>query len=80
MGIGQSLEANLVVGGLCSLPYFFLGLRLSLVYSPVDFGFAFLAFIEACFLPIKKNIWGKFCPESRAYLNTYKCYLIGYLR
>ena len=55
MGIGQSLEANLVVGGLCFLPYFLFRLASFPCLLPIDFGFAFLAFIEAYFLPIKKK-------------------------
>ena len=53
--IGQFLGVNLVVGGLCSLPSFLFRLAAFPCLLPVDFGFAFLAFNEACFLPVKKN-------------------------
>ena len=55
VGIGQFLEANLVVGGLCCLPSFLFRLATFPCSLLVDFGFAFLAFIEACLLPIKKK-------------------------
>ena len=55
VGIGQFLEAKLVVGGLCSLPSFLFRPATFPCLLLVDFGFAFLAFIEACFLPIKKK-------------------------
>ena len=55
VGIGQFLEANLVVGGLCCLPSFLFRLATFPCSLLVDFVFAFLAFIEACLLPIKKK-------------------------
>ena len=44
VGIGQSLEANLVVGGLCSLPYFLFRPASFPCLLPVDFGFTCLAY------------------------------------
>ena len=59
MGICQSLEANLVVGGLCSLPYFLFRLASFPCLLPVDFEFAFLAYkllkLAFCLSKKKKN-------------------------